>query len=335
MSKSDVFQIKFDKSLPPDYQEVLVANEMELQEGITVEVIRKLVYLYTRGMEYYDLTGKDKFRKFYNDKLISLLTRPDIVQFLDKNPIDFESREDLDHLFSIPNTKKVNKESYKRLLQNTKKYSSEIRRNSTKLYKVPINQEDIVTFVKRKILEVSTNLNKIDEAMTNEIVEQMTKYETNKRNKKIGKSPYIIDKDENEENKNEENNLSADSDSEGKEKVGSNEKKNESDIGLEEILNANPNLKSYIGKNPMLQEIEEYVQKNMNEMYVAFEELKSSFEDEIKEAEDNGFPEIAEGLKEDLKNELENLKDQYEEQRRIETEKIKSKYSKRNSILVS
>ena len=30
-----------------------------------------------------------------------------------------------------------------------------------------------------------------------------------------------------------------------------------------------------------------------------------------------------------------NLKDQYEEQRRVETEKIKRKYSKRNSVLMN
>ena len=41
------------------------------------------------------------------------------------------------------------------------------------------------------------------------------------------------------------------------------------------------------------------------------------------------------GLKEDLQNELDNLKDQYEEQRRVETEKIKLKYSKRNSLIIS
>ena len=97
-----------------------------------------------------------------------------------------------------------------------------------------------------------------------------------------------------------------------------NEKKEE-----ENTIN-NPALKNLIGNNPMLREIELYVQKNMDEMYQALEELKASFQDEIKEAEENGFDDIAEGLKEDLQNELDNLKDQYEEQRRIETEKIKS-----------
>jgi|LauGreDrversion4_2_1035121.scaffolds.fasta_scaffold292385_2 hypothetical protein len=43
---------------------------------------------------------------------------------------------------------------------------------------------------------------------------------------------------------------------------------------------------------------------------------------------ENVYPELAEGLREDMKNDLENLRDQYEEQRRVEVEKIKNKYMK-------
>ena len=74
----------------------------------------------------------------------------------------------------------------------------------------------------------------------------------------------------------------------------------------------------------MLREIEDYVQKNMNEINQALEELKASFQEEINEAEENGFDDIANGLKEDLQVELDNLKDQYEEQARAE-KKNKSK----------
>ena len=74
----------------------------------------------------------------------------------------------------------------------------------------------------------------------------------------------------------------------------------------------------------MLREIEDYVQKNMNEINQALEELKASFQEEINEAEENGLDDIANGLKEDLQVELDNLKDQYEEQARAE-KKNKSK----------
>ena len=96
---------KYIAKLPDDFQEVLMASEMELQEGLTVPILRKLVYLYTRGMQYYDLVHKDKFRQFYSDKLIALLTRKDVESFLDQNPINFDDKKDLDKLFSTSQTK--------------------------------------------------------------------------------------------------------------------------------------------------------------------------------------------------------------------------------------
>jgi hypothetical protein len=362
---------KFIAKLPDDFQEVLMTSEMELQEGLTVPILRKLVYLYTRGMQYYDLVHKDKFRQFYSDKLIALLTRKDVEQFLDKNPINFDDKKDLDKLFSTPQKKqaptqvaqtptslpnnsdnKVNKEKTNPeedkddiLTQYYKAYSSSIRRNSTALVKNKINTVDIGLLVKEKILEVSTNLNKIDKAMTNEVIEQMTEFESNKRQREVRKSPYIINKSENKENENNNDSNSEKSNSD-EEKEDNNIITAEDELKILELSGINKKeeeketntintpTKNTIGNNPMLREIEIYVQKNMDEMYQALEELKASFQDEIKEAEENGFDDIAEGLKEDLQSELDNLKEQYEEQRRVETEKIKAKYSKRNSLVI-
>jgi len=346
---------KFIAKLPSDFQEVLMTTEMELQEGLKVPVLRKLVYLYTRGMEYYDLVHKDKFRQFYSDKLVSLLTRKDVEKFLDENPIDFDDKKDLDKLFAAPQPKKLSssvrvdnpkpaekgpKDS--KFNEYFKGFSNMIRRNSAALVKHPINTVDISLLVKKKILEVSTNLNKIDKAMTNEVIEQMTEFETNKRQRNVRESPYVINQSEQKEN--EDKGSDSNSSHDGEEKENNIIKSSEDELKILESLkvnmkkeeeNANPGVKNLIGKNPMLREIELFVQKNMDEMYQALEELKASFQDEIKEAEENGFDDIAEGLKEDLQNELDNLKDQYEEQRRIETEKIKQKYSKRNSLVIS
>ena len=324
---------------------------MELEEKISVEVLRKLVYLYTRGMQYYDLTHKEKFRKFYSDKLVALLTRKDIIDFLDKNPINFEEKTDLDKLFPaeeeeiiLPKDAKK-RNSYINLLNNSKQFANQIRRNSIGLIKNQMSNSDISLLVKQKIMQVSVKLNKIDQAMTNEIINQMTEFEDKKRNKKTKKN-FVIDnnrkmsEEKNIENKektpekNENENLDksdSNSDSENENINSITENKDEMNKLLQQM---NPGLKNLIGNNPMLREIEEFVQKNMDEMYKSFEELKASFQEEINEAEENGFPDIAAGLKEDLENELENLKDQYEEQRRVETEKIKKKYSNRNSVLV-
>lgn len=367
---------KYVATLPSDFQEVLMSSEMELQQGLNVPILRKLVYLYTRGMQYYDLIHKEKFREFYYGKLKSLLTKKDVEEFLDKNPINFEDKEDLDKIFEPKETTNVNikhenlekdekeeKEEDNVINDEVNIFAKKVRNNSMTLIKKKINDFDINLFIKKKLLEVSSNLNKIDQAMTNEMIEQMSEFEANKRKRKIMKSK--INNKENQEDKNSDTNSISTPSSNGEEQnindniiksaedelkilelsgINSIEKK-DSKENISDINNININIniknnentptKNIIGNNPMLREIEDYVQKNMNEMYQALEELKASFQEEISEAEENGFQDIADGLKEDLQAELDNLKDQYEEQRRIETEKIKSKYSKRNSLIIS
>ena len=384
---------KYVANLPEDFQEVLMSTEMELQQGLNVQILRKLVYLYTRGMQYYDLIHKDKFKQFYSDKLVSLLTRKNVENFLDKNPINFEERDDLDLLFPSKEKKNDNseKEEEEKNIKNEidyemKDFSEKIRKNSMKLVKNKIKDYDIKLFVKKKLLQVNSNLNKIDQALSNEMIEQMSEFEENKRKRKVKKSQNSIiininNKGTNENqikeneiikneeiNKEKENNKEVQEDknsdtnsistpsSNDEEPISNNQniiKSTEDELKILElsglnmppqnkiieeknekpISNNNTPTKNLIGNNPMLREIEDYVQKNMNEMYQALEELKASFQEEINEAEENGFDDIANGLKEDLQVELDNLKDQYEEQRRAETEKIKAKYAKRNVII--
>ena len=371
-----------------------MSTEMEFQQGLNVQILRKLVYLYTRGMQYYDLIHKDKFKQFYSDKLVSLLKRKNVEQFLDKNPINFEEKDDLDLLF--PSKKKqtdskiqdedFEKEEEENNIKNEvdyemKDFSNKIRKNSIYLVKNKIKDYDIRLFVKKKLLQVNSNLNKIDQALSNEMIEQMSEFEENKRKRKVKKSQnsIIINRNDNEikekeivnneeikkekennketqEDKNSDTNSISTPSSNDEEPISSNQNiiKSTGDelkiLELSELSMDQPNkiieeknekpnsntntpTKNLIGNNPMLREIEDYVQKNMNEMYQALEELKASFQDEITEAEESGFEDIANGLKEDLQVELDNLKDQYEEQRRAETEKIKAKYAKRNVLL--
>jgi len=367
---------KYVASLPSDFQEVLMTLEMEINKGLNVPILRKLVYLYTRGMQYYDLVHKEKFREFYSDKLVSLLTRKDVENFLDKNPINFEDKEDLDLLFQSKTPKKEEKTEQENNEENNiindideemYDFSHQVRKNSMTLVKKKVTDFDISLLVKKKLLQVNANLNKIDQALSNEMIEQMSEFEENKRKRKIMKSKKnnnneineiiksedINNKKEIQEDKNSDtNSISAPSSND--EELHNTVKSTEDELKILELSGLNtpektnttseekneqPNssgatpTKNLIGNNPMLREIEDYVQKNMNEMYQALEELKASFQEEINEAEENGFSDIAEGLKEDLQVELDNLKDQYEEQRRAETEKIKAKYAKRNVLL--
>ena len=366
---------KFIASLPSDFQEVLMSTELEISKGLNVPILRKLVYLYTTGMEYYDLVHKEKFREFYSDKLVNLLTRKDVEKFLDKNPINFDDKDDLDLLFRSKNQNSEEKKAQGNNENNDiideidnemYDFSHQVRKNSITLVKKKVTDVDISLIVKKKLLEVNANLNKIDQALSNEMIEQMSEFEENKRKRKIMKSENNINKvneiiksgdinnkKEIQEDKNSDTN-SISSPSSNDEEPQNTIKSTEDELKILELSGINtpeknkstneeknekPNnsgvtpTKNLIGNNPMLREIEDYAQKNMNEMYQAFEELKASFQEEIKEAEENGFTDIADGLKEDLQTELDNLKDQYEEQKRVEIEKIKAKYSKRNVLL--
>ena len=77
-----------------------------------------------------------------------------------------------------------------------------------------------------------------------------------------------------------------------------------------------------------------FINANLEEMYKNLDELKLTFEKEIKIMEgtlprfkiENGLTVVVKSLEEDMKNEIENLKDQYEELRRIGIEKINLKY---------
>ena len=63
-------------------------------------------------------------------------------------------------------------------------FSQKVRKNSMTLVKKKINDFDIRLFVKKKLLQVNANLNKIDQALSNEMIEQMTEFEENKRKRK-------------------------------------------------------------------------------------------------------------------------------------------------------
>jgi hypothetical protein len=78
----------------------------------------------------------------------------------------------------------------------------------------------------------------------------------------------------------------------------------------------------------MQKEIDDCIQFNIDEMNKALDELKKSFEDEIQALDETLFADVIQGLKDDMSEELENLQILYEEQRRVEIEKIRNKYRK-------
>ncbi len=303
--------------LPPNFQEQMMNCELEFQNELNETNIRKLIYVYTLGMQYYNLKEKEEFENYYRNKLNNLLLNENVINFLDTHKVDLSKKVDL-NIFSqnVPNNSNSKIEEN----TNTKKRKSNpknmISRDDTEIKRAPsldffkmknkIKKTDIIEYVTKKIKEVDIKLNIIDKQVSNNIVEQMSAFESNKRNKKTKKSKNSTDLEQKDEI--------------------------EGEITIES-LQTEPKIPmrrrgSSIGQTKLLKEIEEYVEQNMKEMYKAIEELKQSYEGEINEALESGFDEIAESLRNDLKFEEENLTAQYEEERMKQIELIREKHKK-------
>ena len=310
--------------LPPNFQEEMMNCELEFQHEINETNIRKLIFVYTLGMQYYNLQEKDEFENYYRNKLNDLLLNEKVTTYLDTHKVDLSKKVDLNIFPNMQsgNNKAGEKTTVKKK-SNLKKNvefrdDTEIqRRTSFDIKKQDkIKKEDIIEYVQRKIKEVDIILQKIDKQVSDNIVDQMAAFEANKRNRKTKKS----------------NNAPAE-DNEGKDNEAVSEIQNIENVQVEVDENNEEKIPrrkrgGSIGQTKLLKEIEEYVEQNMKEMYKALEELKQSYEGEINEAVESGFEEIAESLRSDLKFEEENLTAQYEEERMKQIELIREKHKK-------
>ena len=318
--------------LPPNFQEQMMNCELEFQNELNEANIRKLIYVYTLGMQYYNLKDKEDFENYYRGKLNNLLLNESVINYLDTHQVDLSKKVDL-NLFpenNDTNKNKINKNEKSNKKSSFKKNvayhdDTEIKTGpSLDLFKKKskIKKQDIIDYVTRKIKEVDIKLKSIDKEVSNNIVEQMSAFESNKRNKKVKKSK--IPKEKEEKNEQNINKIIR------KESTSSDNGEIDIDIDLNNIPKRTTRRRgSSIGQTKLLKEIEEYVEKNMKEMYNAIEELKKSYEDEINEAVESGFDEIAESLRNDLKFEEENLTAQYEEERMKQIELIREKNKKK------
>ena len=302
--------------LPQNFQEEMMNCELEFQSNINENNIRKLIYVYTLGMQYYNLKEKKDFENYYKNKLNKLLLDENVIKYLDTHKVDLSKKVDL-NIFPKESLKEASpKKEANKLLLNRRESRNDNdlkKRPSLDIFKKKniFKKEEIVEKVRKKIKEVDIKLKRIDKQVSDNIVDQMAVFESNKRNKKIRKKKESEKKEE---------------------KVKENETKievDEKDIEITNNIKLNLRKRgSSISQPKFLKEIEEYVEKNMKEMYKAIEELKQSYEGEIKEAVESGFDEIAESLRNDLKFEEENLTAQYEEERTKQIELIRAKYKK-------
>ena len=292
--------------LPSNFQEQMMNCELEFQNELNETNIRKLIYVYTLGMQYYNLKDKEEFENYYRTKLNNLLLNEKVITYLDTHKVDLSKKVDLD-IFSQNTSGDQDSKNKKVNIKTMSHDDAEIARNpSIDLFKTKnkIKKADIIEYVNKKIREVDIKLESIDKQVINNIAEQMSNFESNKRNKKKRKGSGEVNEEKEEE------------------------KDTINDLINEEPKNPMRRRGSSIGQNKLKKEIEQYVEQNMKEMYKAIEELRQSYEGEINEAVESGFDEIAESLRNDLKAEEENLTAQYEEERMKQIEIIREKNKK-------
>ena len=81
--------------LPPNFQEEMMNCEMNFQSEINETNIRKLIYVYTLGMQYYNLKEKEDFENYYRNKLNNLLLDENVIKYLDTHEVDLSKKVDL------------------------------------------------------------------------------------------------------------------------------------------------------------------------------------------------------------------------------------------------
>ena len=199
--------------LPPNFQEEMMNCELDFQSEINETNIRKLIYVYTLGMQYYNVNEKEEFENYYRNKLNNLLLNESVIKYLDTHEVDLSKKVDL-NIFSkdkltVSNNKKEEKEKKEEEIL-TKKESRDdtdiIMKSSFNITKKKnkIKKDEIIEYVKRKIKEVDIKLKRIDKQVSDNIVDQMAAFDTNKRNKKIRKKKKSDTKEEKDKDKEKE-----------------------------------------------------------------------------------------------------------------------------------
>jgi len=103
--------------------------------------------------------------------------------------------------------------------------------------------------------------------------------------------------------------------------------KSEKDVLLDILEHSERQMK--INQELMQKEIDDFVNKSIKEMNDAIDELRLSYMEDLKEVDENVFPDLVMELKSDMEHEIEILQEKYEELRIKETDKIRAKYMKK------
>ena len=309
---------KFKIVLPENFNDILISCELKFKNGNdTIECIRNLLYLYSKAMEYYDSINNQDAYSYYLNKNNDLLTNQRVVSLLDKlsqdqTPIKlFEDKNNLveSSKITIMNEDVLNKR-YKSI--HKKEEILKIKQEAEEIVRNAVNNltEKFESFSKHWMEQLSIQNNTIREEylkQSNTITARNSLKQSIKTHKSLLKKSF--------QSKTSLIEASV------AQIINKNETPEEALMKLleEEGLNE---------KDPIDEEINNAVNKINIEMENEILEIRNSYKDDINNFIEMGdeYKQVVEGMKEDMESEIENLKDQFEERKRVEIEKITKKF---------
>ena len=294
------------QNLPLRFQEVLAESEIQLEEGISVYVLKKLVYLYTMAMQHYHLDNNQKLQDFYNKKLISLLTRPDVTEYLDKNHTDINDHSDL-NLFPEEQQKNTQKLVRQKTFATVSDYA--------------FNKEMALQTIKKKMGEVDAFIDKITQAISKDVLDQMMNYNEKIKNLKNQVNTSTAVSNEDSESSDNDDEFFANIQKQKEMEISKDN--NNNDVAKKQETRR-LSMQKHIGliNSVVLDETEAYIKKSIEEENREIAEINAEYEKTIKDLPSD----LASAYLEERDEEIRNLQSQYEDKRAKDLEKLKKKH---------
>lgn len=294
------------QNLPLRFQEVLAESEIQLEEGISVYVLKKLVYLYTMAMQHYHLDNNQKLQDFYNKKLISLLTRPDVTEYLDKNHTDINDHSDL-NLFPEEQQKNTKKLVRLKTFATVSDYA--------------FNKEMALQTIRKKMGEVDAFIDKITQAISKDVLDQMMNYNEKIKNLKNQVNTSTAVSNEDSESSDNDDEFFANIQKQKEMEISKDN--NNNDVAKKQETRR-LSMQKHIGliNSVVLDETEAYIKKSIEEENREIAEINAEYEKTIKDLPSD----LASAYLEERDEEIRNLQSQYEDKRAKDLEKLKKKH---------
>lgn len=294
------------QNLPLRFQEVLAESEIQLEEGISVYVLKKLVYLYTMAMQHYHLDNNQKLQDFYNKKLISLLTRPDVTEYLDKNHTDINDHSDL-NLFPEEQQKNTIKLVRQKTFATVSDYA--------------FNKEMALQTIRKKMGEVDAFIDKITQAISKDVLDQMMNYNEKIKNLKNQVNTSTAVSNEDSESSDNDDEFFANIQKQKEMEISKDN--NNNDVAKKQETRR-LSMQKHIGliNSVVLDETEAYIKKSIEEENREIAEINAEYEKTIKDLPSD----LASAYLEERDEEIRNLQSQYEDKRAKDLEKLKKKH---------